>query len=129
VAVGLGVVVSSGGDGVFGVGVGEIFFRFDFATGLSLGEGVGDVFFCLGDEVGDGPGVDFVVECFRCFRAGVGVGVALKKFWIFSPNDSSAPLEITPPPNAIAVKRKKPSAAFNSGKLEITSPVLEEPLC
>ncbi len=71
-AVGLGVVVSSGGDGVFGVGVGEFFFRFDFATGLWLGEGVGDAFFCLGDEVGDGLGV----ECFRCFRAGVGVGVA-----------------------------------------------------
>jgi hypothetical protein len=92
VSVGLGVGVSSGvavalGDAL-GVGDGEAFFRFAFVSGV--GDGVGEVFFRFGEAVGDGVGVDFLAGRFRCFRAGVGVGVAVRKFLIFVPNVSSA---------------------------------------
>jgi hypothetical protein len=39
--------------------------------------------------VGDGVGVAFFAECFRCLR-GAGVGVGSKIFLTFVPNDSSA---------------------------------------
>ena len=62
--------------------------RFDFVFGVTVGDGVGEVFLCLGEAVGDGLGVAFFAERFLCFR-GAGVGVA-KIFLIFEPNDSSA---------------------------------------
>ena len=104
VSVGLGVRVSSGvavavGDGP---GVGEIFLRFAFVSGVGLGVGVGEVFFRRGEAVGDGVGVDFLADRFRCFRAGVGVGVAVRKFLIFVPNDSSALLGAGAAPNNTA---------------------------
>jgi hypothetical protein len=68
--------------------VGEAFLRFDFVFGVAVGDGVGEVFLCLGEAVGDGLGVDFLADRFLCFR-GTGVGVA-KIFLIFVPNDSSA---------------------------------------
>jgi hypothetical protein len=43
---------------------------------------------CFGEFVGDGLGVGFFVERFRCLR-GTGVGLA-KIFLIFVPNDCSA---------------------------------------
>ena len=44
--------------------------RFD----LLFGVGVGVVFFRRDEAVGDGLGVGFFVERFRCLRDGVGVG-------------------------------------------------------
>ncbi len=73
-----------------GVGVGEAFFRFAFVPGFGLGAGVGEIFLRFGEAVGDGVSVDFPAGCFRCFRAGVGVGVTVRNFLIFVPNDSSA---------------------------------------
>ena len=99
VSVGLGVRVSSGvavavGDAP-GLGDGEAFFRFAFFSGVGLGDGVGEVFFRFGEAVGDGAGVDLLADRFRCFRAGVGVGVAVRNFLIFVPNVSSALLGAT----------------------------------
>ena len=90
VSVGLGVRVSSGVAAAVGVGVGEVFFRFAFVSGVGLGDGVGEVFLRFGEAVGEGVGVDFLAGRFRSFRAGVGVGVAVRNFLIFVPNDSSA---------------------------------------
>ncbi|HWN65664.1 MAG TPA: hypothetical protein VNN24_08250, partial [Candidatus Binatus sp.] len=93
VSLGIGVAVPSGvvvEDGyALGLGVGDLFFRFDFVSGEGLADGAGEIFF-FGEAVGDGLGVDFPVERFRCFRDGVGVGVGSKIFLIFVPNDSSA---------------------------------------
>jgi hypothetical protein len=106
VSVGLGVGISLGvavapGDPL-GVGVGEAFFRFPFVAGVGLGDGVGEVFFRFGEAVGDEVGVDFPADRFRCFRAGVGVGVAVRNFLIFVPNDSSAARAPSIAPNKIA---------------------------
>jgi hypothetical protein len=73
-----------------GVGVGEAFFRFVFVPRVGLGDGVGEIFFRFGKAVADGVGVDFLADFFRCFRVGVGVGVVVRNFLIFVPNDSSA---------------------------------------
>jgi hypothetical protein len=90
-----------------GVGVGQAFFRFAFVPGVGLGDGVGEIFFCFGEVVGDGVGVDFLVAGrFRCFRAGVGVGVAVRNFLIFVPNDSSALLGTTFMPKQIAAIKR-----------------------
>src|SRR5207248_10394677 len=110
VTLGVGVVVSSGvavadGDSL-GAGVGDLFFRFDFVAGVGLGDGVGDVFFRLGEALGDGVGVDFFVPRLRCFRVGVGVGVASRSFLIFVPKDSSAASGATIVPKKIATIRK-----------------------
>ena len=84
------------------MGVGEVFLRFAFVPGVGLGVGVGEVFFRFGGAVGDGVGVDFLADRFRCFRAGVGVGVAVRNFLIFVPNASSALLEAAAAPNNTA---------------------------
>src|SRR5207237_2782379 len=107
-ALGVGVVVSSGeavtdGDAdSLGAGVGDLFFRFDFVAGVRLGDGVGDVFFRLGEALGDGVGIDFFVPRLRCFRVGVGVGVASRSFLIFVPSDSSAASGTTTVPRRMA---------------------------
>jgi hypothetical protein len=67
---------------------------FRFVSAVGLGDGVGEIFLCLGEAVGDGLGVAFFVERFLCLRVGAGVGVA-KIFLIFVPNDSSAVLGVT----------------------------------
>src|SRR5439155_26376509 len=109
---GIGVVVSSGeavtvGDAdSLGAGVGDLFFRFDFVAGVRLGDGAGDVFFRLGEALGDGVGIDFFVPRLRCFRVGVGVGVASRSFLIFVPKDSSAAFGATSVPKKIATARK-----------------------
>jgi hypothetical protein len=111
-------VVSSGagvtdGDGdALGLGVGDLFFRFDFVSGVGLADGAGETFFCFGEAVGDGLGVDFLVERFRCFRDGVGVGVGPRNFLIFVPNDSSAAPGAAIVPNKIAMIRKSRSIAW-----------------
>jgi len=112
VTLGVGVVVSSGeavadGDAdSLGSGVGDLFFRFDFVAGVGLGDGAGDVFFRLGEALGDGVGVDFFATRLRCFRVGVGVGVASRSFLIFVPKDSSAAFGATTVPKRIATARK-----------------------
>ena len=112
VTLGVGVVVSSGeavtdGDAdSLGAGVGDLFFRFDFVAGVGLGDGVGDVFFRLGEALGDGVGVDFFATRLRCFRVGVGVGVASRSFLIFVPKDSSAAFGATIVPKMMATIRK-----------------------
>jgi hypothetical protein len=73
------------------VGVGDIFLRRDFAFDVGLGDEVGEAFLRFGKAVGDGVGVAFFAELFRCLRAGVGVGSRI--FLIFVPNDSSAASE------------------------------------
>ena len=109
VSVGLGDGVSSGlavADGdALGLGLGDLFLRFRFVSGVGLGDGVGEIFFFFGEAIGDGLGVDFLAECFRCFRTGVGVGVASKTFLIFAPNDSSAASAAPTVPNNIATIR------------------------
>jgi len=80
-------------------GVGDAFLRFDFAFGVTVGDGVGEAFFGFGEAVADGLGVLFFVARLRCFR-GVGVGVGSKTLLIFVPNDSSAALAV-----GIAVKQ------------------------
>jgi hypothetical protein len=132
VSVGLGVGVSSGvavtvGD-VLGVGDGEAFFRFAFFSGVGLGDGLGEVFFRFGEAVGDGVGVDFLAGRFRFFRAGVGVGVAVRNFLIFVPNDSSAPLGATFIPKQIAAMRRLRRAMFVAGN-KISERVPAELLC
>jgi hypothetical protein len=66
-----------------------------FVSGVLLGDGVGEIFFRLGEAVGDGLGVGFFAERFLCLRAGAGVGVGAKIFLIFVPNDSSAAPGVT----------------------------------
>jgi len=95
VSVGLGEGISSVGDGV-------AFLCFDFLFGVGLGEGVGEIFFCRGEVVGDGVGVVLLAERFRCLRVGAGVGVGAKIFLIFVPTDSSALPDVANAPNNIA---------------------------
>ena len=114
-AVGLGVAVSSGagvtdGDGD-APGVGDFFFRFGFVS-AGLGDGAGEIFFFFGEAVGDGLGVDFLVERFRCFGNGVGVGVGPRNFLIFVPNGSSAAPDAAIVPNKIAMMKKSRSIAL-----------------
>jgi hypothetical protein len=116
VSVGVGVAVSSGvavadGDAV---GVGDLFFRFDFVSGVGLADGDGEIFF-FGEALGEGLGVVFVVERRRCFRDGVGVGVGPRSFFIFVPNDSSAASGAAIVPNKIATMRKSRSIALIAG--------------
>jgi len=115
VSIGIGVAVSSGvvvADGdALGLGVGDLFLRFDFVSGAGLADGAGEIFF-FGEAVGDGLGVDFPVERFRCFRDGVGVGVDSRNFLIFVPNDSSAASGAAIVPNKIATIRKSRSIAL-----------------
>ena len=99
VSAGLGDGVSSGVTVGDEDGVGDAFLRFDFAFGVTVGDGVGEAFFGFGEAVGDGLGVVFFVARLRCFR-GVGVGVGSKTLLIFVPNDSSAA-----PAVGIAVKQ------------------------
>jgi hypothetical protein len=109
VFVGLGVRVSSGVAVAVGVGVGEAFFRF-------------------GEAVGEGVGVDFLAGRFQCFRAGVGVGVAVRNFLIFVPNDSSALVGATFIPKQIAAIRRLRSAILVAGN-KISPRVPAELLC
>jgi len=130
VSVGLGVRVSSGvavavGDAL-GVGAGEVFLRFAFVSGVGLGDGVGEVFFRFGEAVGDGVGEDFLA--FRCFRAGVGVGVTVRNFLIFVPNDSSALLGATFIPKQIAAIRRPRRTTLVAGN-KISGRVPVELLC
>ena len=111
VAVSSGVGVTDGDGDALGLGVGDLFLRFDFVSGVGLTDGAGEIFF-FGEAVGDGLGVDFPVERFRCFRDGVGVGVGSKIFLIFVPNDSSAALGAAIVPNKIATMRKSRSIAL-----------------
>ena len=114
VSAGLGDGVSSGVTVGDEDGVGDACLRFDFAFGVTMGDGVGETLFSLGVAVGDGVGeaffgfgeavggglgVLFFVARLRCFR-GVGVGVGSKTLLIFVPNDSSAALAV-----GIAVKQ------------------------
>jgi hypothetical protein len=71
--------------------------RFDLLLGV--GEGVGEAFFRFADAVGDGVGVDFFVECFRCLRLGVVLVSGSRTFLIFDPNDSSAEGAASTAPN------------------------------
>ena len=95
--------------------MGGLFFRFDFVSGVGLADGAGEIFFCFGEAVGDGLGVDFVVERFRCFRDGVGVGVGPRNFLIFVPNDSSAAPGAPIVPIKIAMMRKSRSIPLIAG--------------
>ena len=85
--------------------MGEPFLRFDFVFGVAVGDGVGEVFLCLGEAVGDGLGVAFFAERFLCLRVGAGVGVA-KIFLIFVPNDSSAACAAGTVPSKIATSKR-----------------------
>jgi hypothetical protein len=103
-AVGWGVSVGLG-DGVSsGLGVGDPFLCFR-GVGLGDGDGVGEIFLCFGEAVGDGLGVAFFAERFRCLR-GAGVGVGAKIFLIFVPNDSSAPPGVTIAPKQIVASKR-----------------------
>ena len=118
VSVGVGVAVSSGvvvadGDAV-GVGVGDLFFRFDFVSAVGLADGAGEIFF-FGEAVAEGLGVVFVVERLRCFRDGVGVGVGPRSFFIFVPSDSSAASGAAIAPNKIATMIRSRSIALIAG--------------
>jgi hypothetical protein len=108
------------------LGVGEVFLRFAFVPGV--GVGVGEVFFRFGEADGDGVGVGFLADRFRCFRAGVGVGVAVRNFLIFVPNDSSALLGATFIPKQIAAIRRLRSAILVAGN-KISPRVAAELLC
>ena len=116
VSVGLGVGVSAGvavaGGDTLGWGVGDAFFRFDLVFGIALGEGVGEIFF-FGEAVGDGLGVDFFG--FRCFRVGLGVGVASKTFLIFVPKDSSAASASRTEANNVATIKNTRSSILVAG--------------
>ena len=94
--------------------MGDLFFRFDFVSGVGLADGAGEVFF-FGETVGEGLGVAFVVERFRCFRDGVGVGVGPRNFLIFVPNDSSAAPGAPIVPIKIAMMRKSRSIPLIAG--------------
>ena len=78
---------------------------FRFASNVGLGDGVGEVFLCLGEAVADGVAVAFFVERFRCFRVGAGVGDGAKALLIFVPNDSSATPDVTIAPTQIVASR------------------------
>jgi hypothetical protein len=109
--------------------VGEAFFRFVFVPGVGLGDGVGEIFFRFGEAVGDGVGVDFLVAGrFRCFRAGVGVGVVVRNFLIFVPNDSCALLGATFVPKQIAAIRRLRRIILVAGN-KISGRVPAELLC
>ena len=82
-----------------GVGVGDVFLRFDLLFGV--GDGVGEAFFRFAEAVGDGVGVGVFVECFRCLRLGVGLGSDSRALLIFVPNDSSAEGAGSTAPNKI----------------------------
>ena len=115
VSLGIDVAVSSGvgvtdGDAP-GPGVGDLFFRFDFVSGVGLADGAGEIFF-FGEAVGEGLGVVLVVERLRCFRDGVGVGVGPRNFLIFVPSDSSAASGAAIVPNKIATMIKSRSIAL-----------------
>jgi hypothetical protein len=97
--VSMGVAVAAGD--ADGVGVGDPFLRFDFGVVAGLEEGVGEIFFCFGEAEGDGLGVGFFADRFRCLRAGVGVGVGSKIFVSVLPNDSSAASATRTVPNKI----------------------------
>ena len=118
VSLGIDVAVSSGvgvTDGEApGLGVGDLFFRFDFVSGVGLADGAGEIFFFV-EAVGEGLGVAFVVERSRCFRDGVGVGVGPRSFLIFVPSDSSAASGAAIAPNTIATMRKSRSIALIAG--------------
>ena len=73
--------------------------RFDLLLGV--GDGVGEAFLPFAEAVGEGVGVGFFVECFRCLRLGVGLGVGARIFLIFVPNDSSAGCAESMAPNKI----------------------------
>ena len=73
--------------------------RFDLLLGV--GDGVGEAFLPFAEAVGEGVGVGFFVECFRCLRLGVGLGSGSRTFLIFEPNDSSAEGAASMPPNKI----------------------------
>ena len=62
-----GVSVADGDSS--GVGVGDVFLRFDLLFGV-VGDGVGEAFFDFGEAVGVGVGVGFF---FRCLRVGVAM--------------------------------------------------------
>ena len=126
VSVGLGVAVAVGD--APGVGDGEAFFRFAFFSGVGVGDGVGEVFLRFGEAVGDGVGVDFLAGRFRCFRAGVGVGVAVRNFLIFVPNDSSALLGAMFSPKQIAAIRRLRRTTFVAAN-KISGRVPVELLC
>jgi hypothetical protein len=83
-----------------------VFLRFDLLFGIGLGDGVGEIFFRFDEVVGDGLGVAFLTECFRCLRVDAGVGVGPKIFLIFVPNDSSAVLGVTITPKQIVASRR-----------------------
>jgi len=83
------------------VGVGDVFLCLGLLVGVSVGDGVGETL-CFGEAVGEGLGVGVFARCFRCFRAGVGVGVGSKIFLIFVPSDSSAAFAAQTAPNNIA---------------------------
>jgi hypothetical protein len=127
VSVGLGDGVSSGvtvvdGDALGGV-VRDLFLRFDFVSGVGLGEGVGEAFFRLGAALGDGLGVDFFAVDFRCFRAGVGVGVGSKIFLIFAPSDSSAlPDAAIDPKQSAAIRRIRTDILVAENKINARVP-------
>ena len=87
------------------VGVGDARLRFDLDFGVGLGDGVGEIFLCLGEVVGDGLDVVFFAERFRCLRVRDGVGVGARIFLIFVPNDSSAAPGVTIAPTQIATSR------------------------
>src|SRR5213075_2207277 len=103
---GAGGVSVSDGDSP-GVGVGDVFLRFDLLFGV--GDGVGEAFFGFAEAVGDGVGVGFFVECFRCLRLGVGLGSGSKTFLLFEPNDSSAALVPSVTPKNSAESRSSPT--------------------
>jgi hypothetical protein len=112
VAVSSGVVVAEGDGDSLAAGVGDLFLRFRSVAGVTLGDGVGEIFFCFGDALGDGVGVDFFAGRFRCFRVGVGVGVDSRNFLIFVPNDSSAAFGATIAPKKMATIRKTRNIAL-----------------
>jgi hypothetical protein len=98
-----------------GLGVGDLFLRFDFGVIAGLGDGVGEVFFCFGEVEGDGLGVGFFADRFRCLCAGVGVGVGSKIFLSVPPSDSSAASAAQTVPNKIATIKSR----FIKSKLAI----------
>jgi len=100
VSLGFGTALSSG----VAVGVGDALLRFDFVVGL--GDGVGEIFLCLGEAVGDGVGVAFLAERVLCFRCGDGVGVGARMFLIVVPNDCSPAPGVTIMPKQIVASRK-----------------------
>ena len=131
VSVGVGAAVSSGvgvtdGDAP-GLGARDLFLRFDLVSGLGLADGAGEISF-FGEAVGEGLGVAFVVERFRCFRDGVGVGVGPRNFLIFVPNDSSAAPGAVIVPNKIAMITKSRSIALIA-EIKISRQVPEGQLC